>query len=140
MHVEGEGGRRAALAQRLERDRVAEKADALTAIVARHSQREKALLPQPVVILGRVRGVAVVPSGAGREIGGEREAALPQFAVLVAEPKIHCALRHAGRLVAILRACSATATRRPCPDERASARSAGAGAGAGIAGGAAIPS
>ena len=42
---------------------------------------------QPVVILGRVRGVAVVPSRAGREIGGEREAALPQFAVLVAEPQ-----------------------------------------------------
>jgi hypothetical protein len=89
VHVEGERGRGAALRQGLERDRVAEQPDPCPAPRLRHVQLEKPRLAQPRVVLGRVAGVAVVLRRAGREIRGQREAALLQMLVLVGDREVH---------------------------------------------------
>ena len=80
MHVEGQGRRRAALAERLVGERVAEEADAGAAEFLGHAQLQEAFLAQPVVVLGRMRGVAVVHAGARGEIGGELSHSAPATA------------------------------------------------------------
>ena len=89
MHVECEGGRRAALAERLVRDGVIEQAGALAAPFPADGQREKALLAQAIVVLDGMAGVAVVRRRAGREIRRQLAALLLQPLLFAAEREIH---------------------------------------------------
>src|SRR5262249_46513105 len=88
MHVEGQSCRRAALAQRLVGQRMAQEADAGSTEGFRDAQLQEAFLAQPVVVLGGMRGIAVMGAGACGEISRELLTALPQLPVFLADREI----------------------------------------------------
>ncbi len=89
VHVECQCGRRAARAQGLESQRMAEQADPCPTPLFRQVQLEKSFLAQALVILDRVARGAVVLGRAGREIRRQFATAPLQPAVLLADPEIH---------------------------------------------------
>src|SRR5215813_6442269 len=88
MHVEGQSRRRATLAQRLVGQCVAQEADTGSAEGFRNAQFQKALLAQPIVVLGGMRGIAIMYVGTSGEISRELPTALAQLPVFLADREI----------------------------------------------------
>ena len=89
VHVERERGGRAALAQRLVGDRVVEEAGAGAAPLLADGEFEKPFRAKPVVVLGRMRCVAVVVGRTGGEVGCQVQATLLQALLVLGEREIH---------------------------------------------------
>src|SRR5262245_13916845 len=88
MHVEGQGCRRAALAQCLVGQRVAQETDAGSTEGLWDAQLQEALLAQPVVVLGGMGGIAVMCVGASGEISRQLLTSLSQLPVFLADCEI----------------------------------------------------
>ena len=72
-------------------DRVVEKAGAGAAPFRRDTQCQKSFLAEALIIFDRVACIAVVPSRASREVGGQLAAFFLQNLLLRAQPEIHVA-------------------------------------------------
>jgi hypothetical protein len=100
VHVERQRGGRAALAERFVGDCVVEETGTGAAPGGGDGQVQKAILAEPLVILGGVRRVAVVLAGADGEPGREGQAALLQALLFLTESEIHAlALRLAWQIM-----------------------------------------
>src|SRR5215471_377667 len=88
MHVERQSCRRATLAQRLISQSVTQEADTGSTEGFRDAQFQKALLAQPIVVLGGMRSIAVMLVGTSGEISRELPTALAQLPVFLADREI----------------------------------------------------